>query len=391
MGHEVLRLADAFGRRVQEVERRSASAIEQVGGEVARMSQAMDERLDPQRRHGRQGAGKAGRRDRPHHRTSGRTHRQRRTALRPGNGRRRRAGHARLRAPAGSARAHLDRALRTHPPFRGAHGAAARRRAAAYRPAAGRDPAQAGSPRPRRPPPPARIRPQRLRRSGRRAVRPRTLRCAHAGVRSRGRPRRRAVPRRRLRSGRFRRRVHADARRPGRRRRGRGLRFAEDEPATRPRPTSSSTDSAADDLLEPAPAHEDDDGFAKALAAAPAAGLLEDDEADAFDVDDVFEAAPATAAERHLETARFDDEDEDEFEHDRFDELRHAQAEMAAHEAESKHEAEPDLGDEIAAAAEVPATDWTRPIRSRRTGPALHPRTDRAGPRRGARSPPKPR
>jgi localization factor PodJL len=45
MGHEVLRLADAFGRKVQDVERRSAIAIEQVGGDVARIADTMEARL----------------------------------------------------------------------------------------------------------------------------------------------------------------------------------------------------------------------------------------------------------------------------------------------------------------------------------------------------------
>jgi localization factor PodJL len=45
MGHEVLRLAEAFGRRVQDVERRAANAIEQVGGDVARIADTMEARL----------------------------------------------------------------------------------------------------------------------------------------------------------------------------------------------------------------------------------------------------------------------------------------------------------------------------------------------------------
>jgi len=50
MGYEVLRMADAFGRKVEDVERRSAGAIEQaleqVGGKVARVAEAMETRLD---------------------------------------------------------------------------------------------------------------------------------------------------------------------------------------------------------------------------------------------------------------------------------------------------------------------------------------------------------
>lgn len=45
MGHEVLRLADAFGRKVEDVERRSAYAIEQVGGDVARIADTVEARL----------------------------------------------------------------------------------------------------------------------------------------------------------------------------------------------------------------------------------------------------------------------------------------------------------------------------------------------------------
>ena len=45
MGHEVLRLAEALGRRMEGVETRSAAAIEQVGGEVARIAEVMEDRL----------------------------------------------------------------------------------------------------------------------------------------------------------------------------------------------------------------------------------------------------------------------------------------------------------------------------------------------------------
>ncbi len=45
MGHEVLRMADALGRKVDDVEHRAAEAIDQVGGKVARMAEAMDNRL----------------------------------------------------------------------------------------------------------------------------------------------------------------------------------------------------------------------------------------------------------------------------------------------------------------------------------------------------------
>jgi localization factor PodJL len=45
MGQEVLRLAEALGRRMEGVETRSAVAIQQVGGEVARVAEVMEERL----------------------------------------------------------------------------------------------------------------------------------------------------------------------------------------------------------------------------------------------------------------------------------------------------------------------------------------------------------
>ena len=45
MGHEVLRVAETLGRRMEGVEGRSAQAIEQVGGDVARLAEAMEGRL----------------------------------------------------------------------------------------------------------------------------------------------------------------------------------------------------------------------------------------------------------------------------------------------------------------------------------------------------------
>jgi localization factor PodJL len=45
IGHEVLRMADSLGRRVQGVENRSADAIEQVGGEVARVISSLEARM----------------------------------------------------------------------------------------------------------------------------------------------------------------------------------------------------------------------------------------------------------------------------------------------------------------------------------------------------------
>jgi localization factor PodJL len=45
MGHEVLRVAETLGRRMEGVESRSAQAIEQVGGDVARLAEAMEGRL----------------------------------------------------------------------------------------------------------------------------------------------------------------------------------------------------------------------------------------------------------------------------------------------------------------------------------------------------------
>ena len=46
MGHEVLRLAEALGRKIQDVEARSTSAIEQVGGDVARIADTVEERFN---------------------------------------------------------------------------------------------------------------------------------------------------------------------------------------------------------------------------------------------------------------------------------------------------------------------------------------------------------
>ena len=45
MGHEVLRVAETLGRRMEGVEGSSAKAIEQVGGDVARLAEAMEGRL----------------------------------------------------------------------------------------------------------------------------------------------------------------------------------------------------------------------------------------------------------------------------------------------------------------------------------------------------------
>ena len=45
MGHEVLRVAETLGRRMEGVESRSAQAIEQVGGDVARLAEVMEGRL----------------------------------------------------------------------------------------------------------------------------------------------------------------------------------------------------------------------------------------------------------------------------------------------------------------------------------------------------------
>ncbi len=45
MGREVLKVADALGRRMEGVETRSAGAIEQVGGDVARIADVMEGRL----------------------------------------------------------------------------------------------------------------------------------------------------------------------------------------------------------------------------------------------------------------------------------------------------------------------------------------------------------
>ena len=44
MGHEVLRVAETLGRRMEGVESRSAQAIEQVGGDVARLADVMEGR-----------------------------------------------------------------------------------------------------------------------------------------------------------------------------------------------------------------------------------------------------------------------------------------------------------------------------------------------------------
>ena len=45
MGHEVLRVAETLGRRMEGVESRSAQAIEQVGGDVSRLADVMEGRL----------------------------------------------------------------------------------------------------------------------------------------------------------------------------------------------------------------------------------------------------------------------------------------------------------------------------------------------------------
>ena len=45
MGREVLRVADALGKRMEGVETRSAEAIEQVGGDVGRIAEVMETRL----------------------------------------------------------------------------------------------------------------------------------------------------------------------------------------------------------------------------------------------------------------------------------------------------------------------------------------------------------
>ncbi len=45
MGHEVLRVAETLGRRMEGVESRSAQAIQQVGGDVARLAEVMESRL----------------------------------------------------------------------------------------------------------------------------------------------------------------------------------------------------------------------------------------------------------------------------------------------------------------------------------------------------------
>ena len=45
MGHEVLRVAETLGRRMEGVDSRSAQAIEQVGGDVSRIAEAMEGRL----------------------------------------------------------------------------------------------------------------------------------------------------------------------------------------------------------------------------------------------------------------------------------------------------------------------------------------------------------
>jgi localization factor PodJL len=45
MGHEVLRVAETLGRRMEGVESRSAQAMEQVGGDVARIADVMEGRL----------------------------------------------------------------------------------------------------------------------------------------------------------------------------------------------------------------------------------------------------------------------------------------------------------------------------------------------------------
>ena len=46
MGFEVLRVAEALGRKVNEVERRSTDAMEQVGGDVARIADTMEARFN---------------------------------------------------------------------------------------------------------------------------------------------------------------------------------------------------------------------------------------------------------------------------------------------------------------------------------------------------------
>ena len=45
MGHEVLRVAETLGKRMEGVESRSAQAIQQVGGDVARLADVMENRL----------------------------------------------------------------------------------------------------------------------------------------------------------------------------------------------------------------------------------------------------------------------------------------------------------------------------------------------------------
>ena len=45
MGHEVMRVAETLGRRMEGVESRSAQAMEQVGGDVARIAEVMEGRL----------------------------------------------------------------------------------------------------------------------------------------------------------------------------------------------------------------------------------------------------------------------------------------------------------------------------------------------------------
>lgn len=45
IGHEVLRVAETLGRRMEGVESRSAQAIQQVGGDVSRLAEAMEGRL----------------------------------------------------------------------------------------------------------------------------------------------------------------------------------------------------------------------------------------------------------------------------------------------------------------------------------------------------------
>ena len=100
MGREVLEVAQALNRRVQSVEHRSAAAADRVGAEVSAHRQcggsAGWSTPTPIQA---PGAGKARRRDRPHHRAPGRPDRQRRAPFGPGHRRCRRTslpGHRRI-------------------------------------------------------------------------------------------------------------------------------------------------------------------------------------------------------------------------------------------------------------------------------------------------------